>query len=92
MINGADNNKPRIRVVLWFIGALTVSMTVSFMVSIVLLYFFKIPDGNKETLVYMLGQLSGMANACVVFWVGTTHGSGEKTELLAKANPVKEGT
>lgn len=82
--------KPRIRVVLWFIGALTVSMTVSFMVSVVLLYFFEIPAGNKETLVYMLGQLSGMANACVLFWVGTTHGSGEKTELLAKAGPVKE--
>lgn len=91
MINGPDNNKPRIRVVLLFIGALTVSMVVSFMVSIALLYFFEIPAGNKEILVYMLGQLSGFTSACVLFWVGTTQQSGEKTSLIAKAGPVKEG-
>lgn len=83
-------SKPRIRVVLWFIGSLTVSMTVSFMVAIALLYFFEIPAGNKETLVYMLGQLSGLTSACVLFWVGTTQQSGEKTSIIAKAAPVKE--
>lgn len=75
---------------LWFIGILTVSMTVSFMTSIVLLYKFEIPAGNKETLVYMLGQLSGLTTACVMYWVGTTNSSGQKTDLLAKAQPVKE--
>lgn len=51
MSNEPGNNKPRIRVVLWFIGVLTASVTVSFMISIALLYFFEIPPGNKGTLV-----------------------------------------
>jgi hypothetical protein len=75
---------------LWFVGVLTVSMTVSFMASIVLLYLFEIPAGNKETLVYMLGQLSGLTTACVMFWVGTTNMSGQKTDLLAKAEPIRD--
>lgn len=73
---------------IYFIGLMTVSLMVSFVLSIVLLYFFEIPTTNKETLVYMLGQLSGFTNACVLFWVGTTHQSGQKTELIAKAQPI----
>ena len=85
-----SSDKPSPKRMLWFVGALTVYMSVSFLVSVVLLYFFEIPPGNKETLVYMLGQLSGFTSACVLFWVGTTHASGQKTDLLAKAQPVKE--
>ena len=86
-MNEQPTKTPRM---IYFIGVLTVSMAVSFIVSIVLLYFFEIPANNEQTLVYMLGQLSGMVNACVLFWVGTTHQSGQKTELLAKAEPIKE--
>ena len=75
---------------LYFVIVLTASLVASFMVSLTLLFFFEIPLGNRETLVYMLGQLSGLTSACVLFWVGTTHQSGQKTELLAKAEPVKE--
>ena len=85
-----SSDKPNAKRIPWFVGALTVYMSVSFLVSVVLLYFFEIPPGNKETLVYMLGQLSGFTSACVLFWVGTTHASGQKTDLLAKAQPVKE--
>ncbi len=74
---------------IYFIAVLTVSMVISFLVSIVLLYFFEIPLANRETLVYMLGQLSGLTSACVLLWVSSTHASGLKTELLAKAEPVK---
>lgn len=75
---------------LHFICIMTGSLLVSFLISLVLLYFFEIPAANRETLVYMLGQLSGFTSACVLFWVGTTHASGVKTELLSKAEPVKE--
>lgn len=78
--------KPRM---IYFVGVLTVSMVVSFLISIVLLYLFEIPPANRETLVYMLGQLSGLTSACVLFWVGTTHQSGQQTELIAKAQPVE---
>lgn len=75
---------------LYFIAILTTSLLISFMVSLALLFFFEIPLGNRETLVYMLGQLSGFTSACVLFWVGTTHASGQKTELLAKAESIKD--
>lgn len=76
---------------LYFIAILTASLLLSFMISLALLFFFEIPLGNRETLVYMLGQLSGFTSACVLFWVGTTHASGQKTELLAaKAEPIKD--
>ncbi len=74
---------------IYFIAVLTISMLISFLVSIVLLYFFEIPTANRETLVYMLGQLSGLTSACVLFWVNSTHQSGLKTELLSKAEPIK---
>jgi len=80
-------NVPRL---IYVISVLTASMVISFMVSLSLLFFFEIPPGNRETLVYMLGQLSGFTSACVLFWVGTTQGSMQKTELWAKAEPVKE--
>lgn len=89
-MNDLTAGKPSVKRMLWFIGSLTVYLVLSFMASIVLLYFFEIPASNRETLVYMLGQLSGLTTACVMFWVGTTHGSGQKTDLLAKAEPVKE--
>lgn len=82
--------KSSLKRMLWFIGFITLYLSTSFVASIVLLFFFEVPATNKEILVYMLGQLSGLATSCVVFWVGTTHSSGQKTDLLAKAPPVKE--
>lgn len=73
----------------YFIATLTISMVASFLISIVLLYFFAIPPSNRETLVYMLGQLSGLTSGCVLFWVNSNHQSGIKTDLLSKAEPVK---
>lgn len=76
---------------IYFVAVLTISMCASFLVSLVLLYFFEVPQPNKEVLVYMLGQLSGLTSSCVLYWVATTHSSGQKTELLAKAQPIKDG-
>lgn len=75
---------------IYFVAVLTVAMCTSFLISLVLLYFFEVPPTNKEVLVYMLGQLSGLTSSCVLYWVATTHASGQKTELLAKAQPIKE--
>ncbi|MDH5666546.1 MAG: hypothetical protein OEY86_00865 [Nitrospira sp.] len=85
-----EPQKPSVKRMLWFVGALTVALLASFVASSALLFFFEIPPGNRETLVYMLGQLSGFTSACILFWVGTTHQGGLKTELLSKAGPVKE--
>lgn len=44
---------------------------------------------DSQALLIMLGSL-GTAWGCVVsFWFGTTHSSGEKTQLLAQSTPMK---
>lgn len=73
-----------------FLSALTVFLISGFMAVLVSLFLWHVPDGNRETLVYMAGQLSGFTGAAIAYWYNTTHGSARKTEILAKAEPVKE--
>ncbi len=73
-----------------FLTMLTMFLVSGFMAVIVSLFLWAVPEGNRETLVYMAGQLSGFASAAVAYWYNTTHGSARKTEILAKAEPVKE--
>lgn len=61
----------------------------SFVGTLVALFIHEVPLSNRDIVVYMVGQLSGFAAAAVAFWLGTTRASENKTELLAKAPPVK---
>lgn len=71
-----------------FIAVLTWFLVSSFMSIMVALFFKAIPEGNKEILVYMAGQLSGFTAAAVGLWTNTTYHSNEKTKLLAQAQPI----
>lgn len=44
---------------------------------------------DTQVLMLMLGSLTTAWASCIAFWVGTTHDSGRKTEMLAQAEPVK---
>jgi hypothetical protein len=44
---------------------------------------------DSQALLLMLGSLSAAWGAVMAYWFGTTRDSGVKTELLAKAPPVK---
>lgn len=44
---------------------------------------------DSQALLLMLGSLSTAWGCVMAFWFGTTRGSEVKTELLAKASPVK---
>jgi len=48
---------------------------------------FKVTD--SQALLIMLGSLSTAWGMVMAFWFGTTRGSQDKTEILAKAPPVK---
>lgn len=48
-----------------------------------------IPQQNREMALYVVGQLSGFAGIAVTYWLGSSKSSEAKTELLAKAGPVK---
>jgi hypothetical protein len=72
-----------------FLAFLTGVLVCGFMSMIAALFFLAIPDNNRETLVYMAGQLSGFTGASVAFWYSTTFQSGEKTNIIANSPPVQ---
>lgn len=41
------------------------------------------PPGVKETLLVLIGVLAGAFKDVVGYWLGSSHGSDRKTELLA---------
>lgn len=49
---------------------------------------FKVSD--SQALLILLGSLSTSWGMVMTFWFGSTRDSGRKTELLAKAGPIKE--
>lgn len=72
----------------WFLTLLTAFLVSGFMSVIAALFLWHVPDGNKEILVYMAGQLSGFTGAAIALWTNTTYESSEKTKLIAKADKV----
>ena len=69
-------------------AVLTVLVTVGFFSVLALLFFHPELKGN-EIVMLMVGQLSTVWAACVAFYVGTTHNSTQKTNLLAQSAPAK---
>lgn len=64
---------------------------VSGFTSILAMLFLKeVPTGNRDIIVYMVGQLSGFTGAVVAFWFGTTRESSKKTEMLAGSVPASD--
>lgn len=49
------------------------------------LMYFEIPSSNKETIIQLLGQLSGAFTAIMGFVFGSSLGSQRKDEIL---NPI----
>jgi zinc transporter ZupT len=45
---------------------------------------------DSQALLLMLGSLSTGWGSVMAFWFGTTHGSANKTNLLARSAPIKE--
>ncbi len=80
--------KPR-RNLDWFLVILTYTMVSGFMSVMAALFIWHVPEGNKDILVYMVGQLSGFAGATVAIWTSTTHESSKKSDVISQAQPVK---
>ena len=62
----------------WMPSVLTLSLMVMFACAFNALLFMVLPDGNRDMVNFMLGQLSGWLSGAVVYWVGSTRASANK--------------
>lgn len=53
-----------------------------------LLVYVPIPKENHDAIMLIVGAVLGWGGTTVNFFYGSSKGSAEKSELLAKANPV----
>lgn len=73
----------------WFLVILTCWLVSGFLSVIAALFLREIPGGNREIVIYMVGQLSGFAGAAVAVWTSTIHESSKKSDVISQAQPVK---
>ena len=66
----------------WMPSVLTLSLMVMFACAFNALLFMALPDGNRDMVNFMLGQLSGWLSGAVVYWVGSTRASANKDSLI----------
>lgn len=64
-------------------GTLATLLLGAFSLSLFVLFKWPVPTENKETLTYMLGQLSGMVTSALAFYFATSKSSAEKTDVIA---------
>ena len=62
----------------WMPSAITMVMCAMFGSIVGALFIWAIPGENKDIVVYMAGQVSGLLASCVVYWVGSTRASANK--------------
>ncbi len=73
------------------VGALTFLLVGGFLFSIWWLIHYPVPIENKDTVFFMVGQLSVFTGIAVGYWMQSTAQSKEKTAMLAKAQPIDGG-
>jgi uncharacterized membrane protein YhhN len=66
-------------------GALAALLLTAFNVALAALIWRAVPEQNKDIIVYMLGQLSGMVTLALGYYFSTSKSSAEKTDALAAA-------
>ena len=62
----------------WMPSVITMVMCAMFGCIVGALFIWAIPGENKDIVVYMAGQVSGLLASCVVYWVGSTRASANK--------------
>lgn len=68
----------------WMPSALTICLMLMFGCAFGSLIFLSMPEGNRDMVNFMLGQLSGWLSGAVVYWVGSTRASANKDMMRNK--------
>jgi len=71
-------------------AVLSILVTLGYFGILVGMMLGKLEVQDSDSLLLMLGSLTTAWGGVVAYWFGTTASSGEKTQLLAKAQPVKD--
>lgn len=66
-------------------ATLAIVLVLAFLAAGLALFRWAVPEGNRDLLTYMLGQLSGMVTTALAFYFATTKSSADKNEVLAEA-------
>ena len=68
----------------WMPSAITLLMCAMFGMIIGALFIWAVPGDNKDIVVYITGQVSGILTSCVTYWVGSTRASANKDSLMRR--------
>jgi hypothetical protein len=64
-------------------GTLAIVLLLSFQLALAALFKWQVPETNRDMIIYMLGQLSGMVTTALVFYFGTSKSSQDKNAVIS---------
>jgi len=73
----------------WVPAALSGGVTIGYFAILIGMMAGALKVSDSQALLLMLGSLSTAWGMVMAFWFGTTADSGKKTDILARAQPVK---
>ena len=66
-------------------ATLAIVLVFAFLAAGLALFRWAVPEGNRDLLTYMLGQLSGMVTTALAFYFATSKSSADKNDILGEA-------
>jgi hypothetical protein len=66
----------------WMPSALTIVLLIMLAALISVLFFFEIPNGNRDLIVYLAGNLLPLVTGAVTYWVSSTKDANQREKLL----------
>jgi|LakMenE18May11ns_1017448.scaffolds.fasta_scaffold9959624_5 hypothetical protein len=64
-------------------ATLAIVLLLSFQLALAALFKWQVPETNRDMIIYMLGQLSGMVTTALVFYFGTSKSSQDKNAVIS---------
>lgn len=67
----------------WMRSTLALCLLFSFQFALGALFKWRVPTENRDMVIYMLGQLSGMVTTAIAFYFATSKSSADKNAMIA---------
>lgn len=73
----------------WMPSALTIALVAMLAALIAVLFFFPIPQENRDLIVYLAGNLLPLVTGAVTYWVSSTKDASQREKLQALASKTQ---